>query len=130
MEGKYKKEKAEKIRDLTEGIDYTVYRKQTNYRYHVSYQISPSFKLKSRVELINSHLEETPVEAGYLIYQDIVYKSLKSPFSFAFSVIKLTILSINEARLNCFGVGSSLRASIVDKSRISLMRDNKWVPLW
>jgi len=70
--------------DLTEGIDYTVYRKQTNYRYHVSYQVSPSFKLKSRVELVNSHLEETPVETGYLIYQDIVYKSLKSPFSFAF----------------------------------------------
>jgi hypothetical protein len=70
--------------DLTEGIDYTVYRKQTNYRYNLSYQVSPSIKLKSRVELINSHLEETPTEVGYLIYQDVVYQSLKSPFSFSF----------------------------------------------
>lgn len=70
--------------DLTEGIDYTVYRKQTNYRYNISYQISPSFKLKSRVELVNSHLEETPTEVGYLIYQDVIYQPMKSPFSFSF----------------------------------------------
>jgi hypothetical protein len=70
--------------DLTEGIDYTVYRKQTNYRYNLSYQVSPSIKLKSRVELINSHLEETPTEVGYLLYQDVIYQSLKSPFSFSF----------------------------------------------
>lgn len=70
--------------DLTEGIDYTVYRKQTNYRYNLSYQVSPSIKLKSRVELINSHLEETPTEVGYLIYQDVIYQALKSPFSFSF----------------------------------------------
>ncbi|MCB9335792.1 MAG: helix-hairpin-helix domain-containing protein [Flavobacteriales bacterium] len=70
--------------DLTEGIDYTVYRKQINYRYNVSYQISPSFKLKSRVELVNSHLDETPAEVGYLIYQDVIYQPMKSPFSFSF----------------------------------------------
>lgn len=70
--------------DLTEGIDYTVYRKQTNYRYNLSYQVSPSIKLKSRVELINSHLEETPTEVGYLIYQDVIYQALNSPFSFSF----------------------------------------------
>ena len=70
--------------DLTEGLDYTVYRKQTNYRYHISYQVSPSFKLKSRVEVINSQLEETPTEVGYLIYQDVVYQPMKSPFSFSF----------------------------------------------
>jgi len=70
--------------DLVDGVDYTVYRKQTNYRYNVSFQVSPSIKLKSRVELINSQLDESPTEVGYLIYQDVVFQSLKSPFSFSF----------------------------------------------
>jgi hypothetical protein len=70
--------------DLTEGIDYLVHEKQTNYRYNLTYKISESFKLKSRVELINYDKEESPYETGYLIYQDIIYKPMSSPFSFSF----------------------------------------------
>lgn len=69
--------------DLDDGIDYIVSRKQTNYRYNLSYNISPSFKLKNRVELINVDHQGSPFETGYLIYQDIVYQGLKSPFSFS-----------------------------------------------
>jgi len=70
--------------NLTEGIDYLVHEKQTNYRFHYSYKVSESFKLKGRVELINYDKEESPFETGYLIYQDILFKTKKLPFSFAF----------------------------------------------
>jgi len=70
--------------DLNGGIDHLVHEKQTNYRFHYSYKVSESFKLKGRVELLNYDKEESPFETGYLIYQDIIYKTKKSPFSFAF----------------------------------------------
>ncbi len=70
--------------DLNEGIDYLVHEKQTNYRYHFSYTISESFKIKGRVELVNYDKEESPFEVGYLVYQDIIYKPKSSPFSFSF----------------------------------------------
>ena len=70
--------------DVLDGIDYLVNEKQTNYRYNFSYQISESFNIKSRVELVNYDKEESPFEKGYLIYQDITYKALSSPFAFSF----------------------------------------------
>jgi DNA uptake protein ComE-like DNA-binding protein len=70
--------------DLSEGIDYLVYEKQTNYRFHYSYKISESFKIKGRAELVNYDKEESPFETGYLLYQDIVFKPKSNPFSFAF----------------------------------------------
>lgn len=70
--------------DLTEGIDYLVPEKQTNYRFNYSYKISEAFKLKGRVELINYDKQESPFETGYLIYQDVLFKAKRTPFSFAF----------------------------------------------
>ncbi len=70
--------------DLTEGIDYLVNEKQTNYRYNYSFKVSESIKLKGRIELVNYNKEETPLETGYLIYQDIIFKAKSSPFSFSF----------------------------------------------
>ncbi len=69
---------------LPDGIDYITSRRQTNYRYNVSYSISPSVKLKNRIELINVSHEGAPFETGYMIYQDIDYQALSSPFSFTF----------------------------------------------
>lgn len=69
--------------DLEDGIDYIVPRKQTNYRYNISYSVSPSFKLKNRVEVINVNHEGSPFETGYLIYQDVVYQGLNSPLQFS-----------------------------------------------
>ncbi|MBL4668635.1 MAG: helix-hairpin-helix domain-containing protein [Flavobacteriales bacterium] len=70
--------------DLTEGIDYLVHEKQTNYRFHYSYKISESIKLKGRVELVNYDKEESPFETGYLVYQDIIFKAKSTPISFSF----------------------------------------------
>lgn len=65
-------------------IDYLVNVQQTNYRYHFSYQLSDAIHLKSRVELVNYHLEEAPFEVGYLIYQDVMYQLKDKPYSFSF----------------------------------------------
>lgn len=70
--------------DLINGVDYIANRTQTNYRYNLTFNVSKSVKLKSRVELINTQLDESPMEVGYLVYQDIVFQSLKSPLSFSF----------------------------------------------
>ena len=70
--------------DIIEGIDYLVHEKQTSYRFHYSYKISESFKLKGRVELVNYDKEEAPFETGYLIYQDVIFKAKSTPFSFSF----------------------------------------------
>lgn len=69
--------------DLEDGIDYIVPRKQTSYRYHVSYKISPAFTLKNRVELMNVDHQGSPFETGYLVYQDVVYQALNSPLQFS-----------------------------------------------
>lgn len=79
------RDKAENTQlDLSEGIDYLVREKQTNYRYNFVYKLTDAIKLKSRVELINYDKEDAPFETGYLVYQDIIYKALSSPFSFSF----------------------------------------------
>jgi len=68
----------------TDAIDYLVEEKQTNYRFNYTYQITEAFPLKSRVELSNYDLSESPFETGYLIYQDIVFKAKSTPLSFSF----------------------------------------------
>ncbi|MGB0887888.1 MAG: ComEA family DNA-binding protein, partial [Vicingaceae bacterium] len=70
--------------NLTEGIDYLVYEKQTSYRFNYSYKISETFKIKGRAELVNYDKEESPFETGYLLYQDVAFKPKSNPFSFTF----------------------------------------------
>lgn len=74
----------EKARNLTASdlvINYPVKEVQQNIRLNASYQVSQSVKLKSRVELRNYLREGSPTENGFLIYQDVVYKKLSSPWS-------------------------------------------------
>ncbi|MGI8893270.1 MAG: ComEA family DNA-binding protein, partial [Bacteroidia bacterium] len=64
-------------------IDYLVERDQRSYRFHVSYKVSTSFTLRSRVELSHYRKANEPASEGYLIYQDVSYKGLSSPFTFS-----------------------------------------------
>lgn len=64
-------------------IDYIVALNQSNYRYEISYAISPSLKLKNRVEVVNYNLADQPAELGYMIYQDLTYRQMSMPFSFS-----------------------------------------------
>ena len=64
-------------------MDKIVPTQQKNYRFHISYAISATVKLKNRVEYISIINANNKLENGYLIYQDIVYQGIKSPFSFS-----------------------------------------------
>ncbi|HET6245749.1 MAG: helix-hairpin-helix domain-containing protein [Bacteroidetes bacterium] len=62
-------------------IDPVVGTNQINYRYHVSYSLTPSIKLRNRVDFIQFRIGDRPKENGYLIFQDLIYKPMKYPFS-------------------------------------------------
>lgn len=51
-----------------------------NYRFNISYQISPSITLRNRVEFVNFRFGER-TETGYMLYQDVIFRSLASPWA-------------------------------------------------
>ncbi len=57
--------------------------KRQNYRFHFSYEISPSFSLRNRVELVD-FLFGYRKEKGFMIYQDIRYRNFRSPWALTF----------------------------------------------
>jgi hypothetical protein len=58
-----------------EKLDLNIVRK---LRYHLSYNVSEQVTLKSRIEL-SFFEEDNQNETGYMIYQDVQYRSLKFP---------------------------------------------------
>ncbi|MEQ8908650.1 MAG: hypothetical protein RIC95_05630 [Vicingaceae bacterium] len=67
----------------SEGIDEVVDETLSNYRLHFAYQITKSIQLKSRIEINNYEIGNSPDENGFLIYQDLKYKQLSFPLSFS-----------------------------------------------
>lgn len=65
-------------------VDIPVETQQNNYRLHVSYKVSPSIRLRNRIEFVNFNSRFRPAEKGFLIFQDIRYKPMNSRFSFDF----------------------------------------------
>ncbi len=56
---------------------------QRNYRLNISYQVSESIKLKSRVEFITIDRESSGREKGVMISQDIIYRPKSMPIDIA-----------------------------------------------
>ncbi|HIP31929.1 MAG TPA: hypothetical protein EYG86_04125 [Crocinitomicaceae bacterium] len=54
---------------------------QRNYRFNLSYKVSESVKLKSRVEYVTISRSSKDKEDGMIITQDIIYKPKSSPIS-------------------------------------------------
>lgn len=54
---------------------------RTNYRLNITYEVSKRIKMRSRVEILDYRRADADNSMGYLIYQDLTYKSLKKPFS-------------------------------------------------
>lgn len=52
---------------------------QRNYRLHLSYKVSESITLKSRIEYVTVDRKSSARETGVLLYQDIVYKPKNFP---------------------------------------------------
>jgi hypothetical protein len=73
-----------KIKNLTEYRSNSIATlNQNNYRYHIEYKLLSSVVLKNRIELIRYRLAENEIKNGYMIYQDIKYAKVGSPFSFS-----------------------------------------------
>jgi len=66
--------------DEVSGLKYIDDLLQSNYRYQVSYKVSDALTLKNRIELVDYKRGNNPVEKGYFIYQDVLFKPLSKPF--------------------------------------------------
>jgi len=62
-------------------IDYIEQTVKQNFRYHIYYRVSNSFKLKNQIEYISYKVGNNKTRHGYLIFQDVSYKSDKIPVS-------------------------------------------------
>ena len=61
--------------------DYLVPYMQYNYRYNLSAQLSPDFKIKSRIEYTHIDKANESDENGVAFAQDIIYKKVGKPIS-------------------------------------------------
>ena len=62
-----------------DGIDFLARVEQTNYRVNASYKVSESVSLRTRVETVDFQRGSSPLEHGFLMYQDVVHRPLSSP---------------------------------------------------
>ncbi|MBL7950852.1 MAG: helix-hairpin-helix domain-containing protein [Flavobacteriales bacterium] len=72
-------DRARNTDDDIDGVDFLVRVEQTNYRVNASYKVSESVSLRTRVETVDFQRGSTPLEHGFLMYQDIVHRPLSSP---------------------------------------------------
>lgn len=77
------RERGASFKEEGEKLDLVVNEKQQAFRYNISYRINKAWDIDSRVEFSQYQQGEQPKEFGYLVYQDVSYKSLGSPFSFS-----------------------------------------------
>lgn len=72
-------DKAKNTAEDIDGIDPLVRAEQTNYRVNVSCKVSNSVSLRSRVETVDYQRGSAALQHGFLLYQDIVHRPMKSP---------------------------------------------------
>lgn len=68
----------------TTGSKLLVEQQQQNVRINIDYQLSETFGLHSRVELIRIERQDKPLETGSLFYQDIRFKPKNMPIEYTF----------------------------------------------
>jgi hypothetical protein len=62
-------------------FDFPVAFQQQNFRYNLSFNVIPSVKLRTRIEVVRVKQENKPEEKGFVFFQDIIWKKLGSPIS-------------------------------------------------
>src|SRR4029079_13012186 len=62
-------------------VDYLVNTRKQNLRFNLIYKASSSITVKSRVEWVFFRQENSPLQHGFLAYQDIIWKKLGFPIS-------------------------------------------------
>ena len=56
----------------------------TGYRYQINYRVLPALELRNRLEYVVFKKESSSSENGFLIYQDVIYRSATLPLSLTF----------------------------------------------
>jgi len=84
-----------------DGIDNLVRVEQTNYRVNATYKVSPSISMRTRVETVDFQRGSSPLEHGFLIYQDFVHRPMSSPIETTFRFALFESASYN-ARLYAY----------------------------
>ena len=67
--------------DSDAAIDYLTPNIKTSFRIHIANKISKSFELRSRAEWSFFNDKITEKQKGYMLYQDIIFKSISFPIS-------------------------------------------------
>ena len=78
---RYKEQQKQENQNGERRIDNLVIAKQSNVRVNASYKISPSFTMQSRIEFNTRKTENIPVDNGIVLFQDIQYNKMGSPFA-------------------------------------------------
>lgn len=65
-------------------IDYLVNYQKDAYRFQLNYSINESISLKNRIEYIRYHEVQKEVQQGYVVYQDVIYRSTNTPLDLSF----------------------------------------------
>ncbi len=65
-----------------EKINQLFYRSRKNLRCHISHKIHPNLELRNRLEFSIVGVDPNSKSKGILIYQDVLYRSIRKPFSF------------------------------------------------
>jgi DNA uptake protein ComE-like DNA-binding protein len=66
----------------TEGIDPLVRQSKLDYRFNASYKVDENITLRTRIESVDYTRGNDPVEHGFLIYQDLIHRPLRSKVEF------------------------------------------------
>jgi hypothetical protein len=77
-----KQDKPKNAESVTEGIAPIVPTSQVNYRFNASYKVSKGLTLRTRIETVDFQRGESPVEHGFLIYQDLIHRPSKGRLEF------------------------------------------------
>lgn len=75
------KNRASNVQLDTDHTNSILYSQRTNVRLHLSQNLNKNVELRNRIEY--SHIQQSNNRSsGFLLYQDIIYKSLQLPLSF------------------------------------------------
>ena len=73
--------KAANVNDGFASIDYIDQFIRKNVRWHINYKVSQSFELRNRIEWHEFLEENQEKQHGFLVYQDVIYQPLQSPWT-------------------------------------------------
>jgi len=80
MHFRYRKRTREQDASSTNTFDFPVALNQENFRYNVSFQLLPYLKIRSRIEHVIYNKQFSDKESGTMMFQDVVFKKMGSPF--------------------------------------------------